>query len=98
MAVVSGVLSERRASMSDLPRLEIDTRIDPRIGEVRNQIYQKADEREDIKRREHYRIVAVEHAFEAEQAETVERKNRLDQERTGEERVHESAGETRDHD
>src|SRR4051812_39763503 len=85
IAVASGVRSLVRASISNLPRLEIDARVDPGIGEVRNQVHGKTDQRENIKIGEYHRIVAIEHAFEAEQAEAVERKNRLDQERSGEE-------------
>src|SRR5580704_4303255 len=53
------------SSTLDLPRLEIDARIDPGIGQVGNQIHDQADESENIKIGEHHRIVAVEHAFEA---------------------------------
>src|SRR3984957_5658492 len=72
-------------STSDLPRLEIDARIDPSIGQVGNQVHDQADEGENIEIGEHHRIVAVEHAFKAEQAQPVERENRLDQQRAGEE-------------
>src|SRR6266545_3838557 len=84
-AVVSGVGAVVRASTSNLPGLEVDTRIDPGIGEVGDQIHREPDERKDIERCEHHRVVAVQDALEAEQAEPVERENRLDQERAGEE-------------
>ena len=74
-----------RSSTSDLPRLEIDARIDPGVGEVGDQVHHQPDQREDVERREHHRIVAVEHALEAEQPEPVEREDRLDQQRAGEE-------------
>src|SRR6185437_10713919 len=70
-AIMSSVRS--LASTSHLPRREINARIDPRIGEVGDQRHDQADECEDIDVGEHHRIVAVEHAFEAEQAEAVER-------------------------
>jgi hypothetical protein len=40
---ISGGLMPVRASTSDLPRLEIDPRIDPSVGEVGNQIHYNAD-------------------------------------------------------
>src|SRR4029079_14793471 len=70
---------------SHLPRLEIDARIDPGIGEVGDQVHDQADEREDVEIGEHDRVVAVEHAFEAQQPEAVEREDGLDEQRTGEE-------------
>src|ERR1043166_5534049 len=87
-----------RASTSDLPRLEIDARIDQHVGQVADEIHREREQREDIEVREHDRIVAVEHAFETEQSEAVEREDRLDQQRAGEEGVDEGAGEARDHD
>src|ERR1700680_1959985 len=86
---------EVRASISHLPGLEVDARIDPGIGEIGDQIDHEADERQNIEVREHDRIVAVEHALEAEQAEAVEREDRLDQQRSGEEGAHERARKTR---
>src|SRR6478752_9946094 len=88
-AVVSGDLIPVFASISHLPRLEIDPRIDPGVGEVGDQVHDDADEREDVERGEHDRVVAVEYAFEAQHAEPVERKDRLDQQRAGKEGVHE---------
>src|SRR4029077_8427017 len=84
-------------STSDLPRLEIDARIDPGIGQVGYQIHDQADERENIKVGEHHRIVAVEHAFEAEQAEPVEREYGLDQQRAGKEGADEGGRKAGDH-
>src|SRR5262245_2420200 len=92
-AAVSGGLIPVRASTSDLPRLEVDARIDPRVGKVGNQIHDHADKREDIECGEHDRIVAIEHALEAKQPKTVERENRFDQQRAREEGVHESGWE-----
>src|ERR1700744_6302147 len=83
-------------STSDLPRLEIDARIDPGVSKVGDEVHDKADESENIEIGEDHRIVAVEHAFEAQQAETVERENRLDQKRAGEESGHEGGGEAGD--
>src|ERR1700738_4962009 len=87
-----------RSSNSDLPRLEVDTWINPSIGEVGQQIHQQPNQRQDIKRRKYHRIVSIEHALEPEQADTVERKDRLDEKRAGKEGVHECPGETGDHD
>src|SRR5271170_728244 len=84
-------------SNSHLPRLEIDARIDPGIGEVGYQINDEADERENVEIGEHHRVVAIEHAFETQQAEPVERENGCDQQRAGKERADERAGEAGDH-
>src|ERR1019366_9822487 len=83
-------------SNSHLPRLEIDARIDPGVGQIGNQIHDEADEGEDVEVGEHYRVVAVEHAFEAQKSEPVEREDRFDQERAGEAGADECAGETGD--
>src|SRR5580700_5070370 len=85
------------SSTSDLPRLEIDARIDPGIGQVGNQIHDETDEGENVEIGEHHRIVAVEHAFEAEQAEAIEREYRLDQQRAGEEGADEGGRKAGDH-
>src|SRR5580692_2416749 len=85
MSSLRGVLT----STSDLPRLEIDAWIDPGIGQVGNQIHHEADQGENVEIGEHHRIVAVEHALEAEQAEAVQRKYGLDQQRAGKERADE---------
>src|ERR1700685_3391134 len=44
------------SSTSDLPRLEIDARIDPGVGQVGNQIHDQAGGRENIEIGEHHRI------------------------------------------
>src|SRR5438093_12676958 len=90
-AVVSGTSMTVRSSTSDLPRLEVDARIDQRVAEVRDQVHQQPDQRQDVKRRENHRVVAVEHALETEQAKAVEREDGLDQQRAGKEGVHERA-------
>src|SRR5690606_16281606 len=83
-------LSSARTSMgSDLPALEVDPRIDQRVDEVRDQVHHQPDEREDVERREHDRIVAVDDALEAKQPQTVQREDGLDQQRAGEERADE---------
>src|SRR3954452_5586665 len=87
-----------RSFTSRLPRLEIDARIDPGVGQVRDQVYQEPEKREDVEVREHHRIVAVDDRLERQQAEPVEREDRLDQERAGEEGVDEGAGKARDDD
>src|SRR6266436_4999339 len=97
-AVVSGTSMAVRSSSSHLPGLEIDARIDQGIGEVRYEVHQQSDQREDVEGREHDRVVAVEHALEAEETEAIEREDGLDQERAGEEGVHEGAGEAGDDD
>src|SRR5436190_24097618 len=87
-----------RSTTSDLPGFEIDAGIDPHIGEVRDQVHDERDQREDKQGAEHHRVVAIQHALEAEQAKTAERKDRLDQQRAGEERVNEGAWKSRYHD
>src|ERR687887_99358 len=97
-AVVSGTLMVVRSSSSHLPRLEIDARINPRIREIREEVHHEPDQRHDVKRGENHRVIAIEHALEAEQADAVEGKNGLDEQRAGEEGVHKGAREARDHD
>src|SRR3981081_1991463 len=92
----SGSWSRMRASTSHLPGLEIDARIDPGISEIGDQIHHEADQRENIEIGEYHRIVAVEHALEAQQPEPVEREDGLDQKRSAEKSAHEGAGEARD--
>src|ERR1700731_2599999 len=96
-AVVSGTSMVVRSSTSDLSRLEVDARIHPGIGEVGQQIHQQPDQRQDVKRCEHHSIIAIEHALETEQADSVKRKDRLDQKRAREEGVHERSGESGNH-
>src|SRR6516164_643650 len=93
---VSGACGLTRASTSHLPRLEIDPRIDPGIGQVGDQVHDQADQGEDVEIGEHHRVVAVEHAFEAEQPQTVQREDRLDQQGAGEECGDEGAGKAGD--
>src|SRR5581483_12234416 len=78
-------------SSSDLPRLEIDPRIDPHIGEIGDQTDHEAEQHKNIECAEHHGIVAIEHAFKRQQPEAVEREDGLDQERAGEEGVDERA-------
>ena len=80
---------------SHLPRFEIDARIDPGVGQIGNQINDQPDKGENVEVGEHHRIIAVEHALEAQQPEAVERKDGFDQERPGEERADESGRESR---
>src|SRR5215210_981122 len=82
--------------ISSLPRVEIDAGVDPRVGEVRDQVHGEADEREDVQVGEHDRIVAVHDGFEREQPEPIEGKDRLDEKRAREEGADESSGEARD--
>src|SRR4051812_23923066 len=90
-AAVSGTCTLVRSSTSDLSGFEVDARIDPRISQVRDQVDQKSDQRQDVECCEHDRIVAVEHTLEAEQTKPIERKDGFDEQRTGEERTHEGA-------
>src|SRR3990172_988602 len=54
------------ASMgSHLARLEINARIHPGIGEIGDEADNEAEQRKDIDRGEHHRIVAVHDGFEA---------------------------------
>src|SRR6476660_9784396 len=87
---ISGGLMPVRASTSDLPRLEVDARIDPRVGEIGNQINDYADKRKNVECGEYDRIIAIENALKTQKAKAIERKNRFDQQRAGEERVYES--------
>src|SRR5579871_5820688 len=85
VAVLIGVsLNGVRASTSHLPRLEIDARIDPSIAQIGDQVHGETDQREDVKIGEYHRIVAVEHALEAQVAEAIEREDGLDQQRATE--------------
>src|SRR5438874_4291924 len=85
-----------RPASSDLPRLEINPRIDPHIGQVGDEVDDEADERKDEERAEHDGVVAVENALEAEQPQPVQREDGLDQKRAREEGVNEGAGKARD--
>src|ERR1700735_5685073 len=51
------------SSTSDLPRLEIDARIDPGIGQVGNQVHDQADESENVEVGVHDRVGGVAHAL-----------------------------------
>src|SRR5262245_12317124 len=73
---VAGVCAVR-ASMSDLPRLEVDAWIDPGVGEIGDQLQQQSEQGENIKVGKYDWIIAIEHAFEAEQSEAVEGEDRL---------------------
>src|SRR5919197_6786202 len=84
-AVVSGTLMAVRSSSSHLPGLEVDARINPGISEIGQQVHHQSNQRHDVERGEHHRVIAVEHALEAEQADAVEREDGLDQQRTGKE-------------
>ncbi len=60
---------------SDLPRLEIDARIDPGIGEVRDEIHDKAEQRENIEIGEDDRIIAIDDRFIGQKPKTIERED-----------------------
>src|SRR5579883_749720 len=84
--------------MSDLPRLEIDARIDHGVGEVGDQIYDKTEKRENVEVAEDHRIVAVHQRIVREIAEAVEREDLLDEQGAGKESADERAGEAGDDD
>src|SRR6476660_2383199 len=83
------VAQNRRAHLLDLARLEIDPRIDPRIGEVGKEIHEKTEQRKYEQIGKDDGVVAIDDRLEREQAQSVERKNGLDQKRTGEEGTYE---------
>src|ERR1700733_307591 len=95
--VSTGFSSSALTSTSHLPRLEVDARINPGVGQIGNQIHDKADEGENVEIGEHHRIIAVEHALEAQQSETVERENGFDQKRAGEKGADKRCGKPGDH-
>src|SRR5215471_17642394 len=97
-AVVSGTSMVVRSSNSHLPRLEVDARINPGVGEVGQKVHHQPDQRHDVERGEYHRVIAIEHALEAEQPDAVEREYGLDQKRAGKKRVHERAGKAGDYD
>src|SRR4051794_24411438 len=82
---------ERGASFmaSGLPRVKVDAGVDPRVGEVRDEVHHQADEGEDVEVREHHRVVAVDDRLEGEEPEPVEGEDGLDEQRSGEEGVDE---------
>src|SRR5581483_4870934 len=84
-------------STSHLPRLEVDARIDPGVGQIRKQIHYQADESENVEVSEDDRVVAVEHALEAQQTKSIERENRFDQQRAREESADKGAGKAGNH-
>src|SRR5690348_10231768 len=73
-----------------------DTRVHPDVAEVADQFGHKANQREEVKRSEHDRVVAADDALVTQKAETVEGEQRFDQQRTGEERADERGRKTRD--
>src|SRR5262249_54466617 len=94
---ISGGLTPARASTSNLPRLEVDARIDPRVSEIGYQVHDHANERENIERGEYHRIVTIQNTFKAKQAKPIERENGFDEQRTGEEGMHERRRKAGDH-
>src|ERR1700704_2250729 len=82
----------------NLPRLEIDARIDPHVSQVGKKVHEKAEQREDIEIGEHDRIITIDDRFERKQTKPVERKDRFDEERTAEEGGDKGAGKTGDDD
>jgi len=60
-------------------RLEIDARIDERVGEVANDLQAQPEQGKNVERGEYDRVVAAQRRFKAEQAEAVGREDDLDQ-------------------
>src|SRR5262245_56898936 len=54
------------------PAGEIDTRVDGDVGEVANEGQKQSDDRVDVERAEHDRIVAIDRRLEAKEPEPVE--------------------------
>src|ERR1700737_1016838 len=81
-----------RSSISHLPRLEVDTRIHPGIGEIGQQVYRKSSQGKNVKRPKDHGVIAVEHALESEQPDPVEGEDGFDKKRAGKECVHKRAG------
>src|SRR5271169_4277090 len=90
--------SEAEPRSSNLPRLEIDPRIDPSVGEVGEEIHDQADKGKDIERAKHNGIVTLDQRIVGEIAEPIERKYLFDQQRAREKGADEGAGKTRDDD
>src|SRR5262249_41001398 len=93
---MTGLSSMRVSKASDLPRLEVDARIDQCIDKIGHQVNDEPEQRKNVERGKYDRIVAINHALEAQEPQAIERENRLDQQRTREESVDESAGEAGD--
>src|SRR5579872_3841972 len=66
-----GVASGAATTALDLSTLKIDPRIGHDVHEIADQVEQQAEQREEVERTEHHRIVAVDRGFEAQQAEPV---------------------------
>src|SRR5215467_14323203 len=69
----------------DLPGREVDARVDSDVGQVADQVQEQADQRVDVERPEHDRVVSVDRRFEAEQPKPVEGEDDLDQKGSREE-------------
>src|ERR1700733_2296328 len=100
-AAGAGLLSLPRGwvltSTSHLSGFKVDAWVDPRVGEVGDQAHDQSDQRKYVKIGEDHRIIAVEYALETEQTESVQREDRLDQQRAGEEGADEGARKAGDH-
>src|SRR3546814_9265588 len=59
--------------ISDLPALEVDAGIDDGVHDVADDVHQQAEQREEVERAEHDRIVPVQRGLEAEEAEEIGR-------------------------
>jgi hypothetical protein len=58
---------------------EVDPGVDQHIGQITDQLQQQPNQGEDVEGAKHDRVVTVDRRLEAEQTETVERKDHLDQ-------------------
>ena len=80
-------------------RRELHARIDDDVQQVADQLHDESEQREEVQRPQHDRIVAAHDRLVAQQPEAVEREQRLDQQRAREERGDErgrKAGDDRD--
>src|ERR1700720_1284102 len=55
------------AASSRLPPAEIDPRVDQHVGQIAEQLQHQSDQRKDVKRAKHDRVVAVDRRLEAEE-------------------------------
>ncbi len=79
-------------AQSDLPRLEINPRIDPCVGQIGQKVHDQAEQREDVQAGEDDRVVSIDDALERKKPEAVKAEDVFNQQRSCEERVDERAG------
>src|SRR5690349_4254097 len=93
-----GGVSGRRGAPSSgaVTSIEFDTRVYPDVTEVADQFGEQADQGKEVQRSEHHWVVPPDHALVAEEAQAVQREQRFDQQRAGEEGADEGAGKAGD--